>query len=168
LLLLVAKVLRIVDVPCRAPEADKMDPLTILGGVGAAAGIIATITKTIKGLSDLQTKYTNADMSIRQLMRQLMVIKASLIQIQDWTENLRSSPRERELVEAFTISLDGCQEAMEAMCEEVTKLVQDAMAGDRRMMRARYVWNEETMRDHQGRLDSQVQALQLLLSAVQW
>lgn len=145
------------------------DPLSILGGVGAAAGIIATITKTVKNLSDLQTKYSEAEMSIRQLMRQLMAIKASLSQIQDWTElNLSRSPRERELVEAFNISFDGCKEAMNAMADEVAVLAQDALAGDRRLMRARYVWNEESMKDHQERLDSQVQALQLLLSAVQW
>lgn len=146
-----------------------MDPLTIIGGVGAAAGIIATITKTVKGLSDLQSKYSEAETSVRQLIRQLTAIKASLIQIRDWTElNLHGSPREKELVDAFQIALEGCQEAMEKMADEVAKLVQDALAGDRRTMRARYVWNEESMKDHQDRLDSQVQALQLLLSAVQW
>lgn len=145
------------------------DPFTILGGVGAAAGIIVTITKTIKGLSDLQSKYSEAETSIRQLIRQLMAIKAALRQIQDWIElSLSSSLRERDMVEAFNTSLEGCKEAMEAMGEEVTRLVQAALAGDKRSMRVRYVWNEESMKDHQDRLDSQVQALQLLLSAVQW
>jgi uncharacterized protein YukE len=145
------------------------DPFTILGGVGAAAGIIVTITKTIKGLSDLQAKYAEAETSIRQLIRQLIAIKAALREIQDWIGlSLSGSWRERDLVDAFSTALEGCKEAMEAMCDEVSRLVQDALAGDRRLMRARYVWNEEGMKDHQDRLDSQVQALQLLLSAVQW
>jgi hypothetical protein len=145
------------------------DPLTILGGVGAAGGIIVTITKIIKGLSDLQSKYTDAEISIRSLIKQLMTIKAALRSIQDWIEmSLSGSLKERDLVEAFSTSLEGCKEAMEAMGDEVTRLVQDALAGDKRMMRARYVWNEESMKDYQARLDSQVQALQLLLSAVQW
>jgi DNA-directed RNA polymerase specialized sigma subunit len=146
-----------------------VDPLSIIGGVGAAAGIIVTITKTVKHLNDLQTKYKDAEMSITQLMRQLLSIKASLIQIQEWTElNLSRSPREKELVDAFGISFEGCKEAMDAMAEEVAKLVQDGINGDMRTMRTRYLWNEDTMKDHQGRLESQVQALQLLLSAVQW
>lgn len=146
-----------------------MDPLAIFGGVGAAAGLIGIITKTVRHLSDLQTKYAESEMSIRQLIRQLMSIKASLSQIQEWTElNLSRAPRERELAEAFEISFEGCKEAMDAMADEVARLAQDAVAGDKRTMRMRYVWNEEAMKDHQGRLDRQVQALQLLLSAVQW
>lgn len=143
--------------------------MEVFGGVAAGAGIIVTITKLVKGLSDLQSKYKEAENSIRLLIRQLTSMKASLIQISDWTQlNLAGSPREDELVEAFKIALDGCQEAMQSMADEVAKLVQDAIAGDSRTMRARYVWNEESMKDHQARLDSQVQALQLLLSAVQW
>jgi hypothetical protein len=108
-------------------------------------------------------------MSVRQLIRDLMSIKASLSQIQDWTElNPPGFPRQRELEQAFAISFEGCKEAMDAMAEEVAKLVQDYMAGDNRGMRMRYIWNEENMKDHQARLGTQVQALQLLLSAVQW
>lgn len=98
-----------------------------------------------------------------------MTIKTALREIQDWIGlNLAGQPRERDLIEAFGVSLEGCKEAMEAMCEEVAQLVEDALAGDKRTMRARYVWNEENMRDHQGRLSTQIQALQLLISAVQW
>jgi hypothetical protein len=143
--------------------------MEVFGGVAAAAGIIVTITKLVRGLSDLQSKYSDAENSIRLLIRQLTSMKTSLIQISGWTQlNLAGSPREYEIVEAFKISLEGCQEAMQSMADEVAKLVQDAIAGDSRTMRTRYVWNEENMKDHQARLDSQVQALQLLLSAVQW
>ncbi len=139
--------------------------LALIGGISAAGGIIGAITKTVQNLYDAQVRYEGADLSIRLLITELTTIKASLIEIEDWAKNsLGSHPRQRELLEGFRVSLEGCEVAMRVLAEEVAELV----SKNPFKRRAQYVWNEDGMRDHQDRLRSQVAALQLLLQAARW
>ncbi len=150
-----------------------MDPASIVGLISASGTIVSAITLTVKGLSDIRGKYAGADLRIRLLIGQLSTVKSALNQIRDWVEyNLVDSPTQAELVEGLNVSLDGCKAAMDVLAEEVTGLVGDASPGSRLnptfRTRAKYVWNESSMKDHQDRLHAQVAALQLLLQAAQW
>ncbi|MCJ1307442.1 hypothetical protein MMC25_001088 [Agyrium rufum] len=145
-----------------------MDPCSVIGVVSSGLQIVATITSTIKGLSDLKVKYSEADQSIRLLIRELSTIKAGIGIIHDWAENdLVMSPDQPALVEALEVAIDGCREAMDALSEEVAQLVGSVAAesiGFR--TRTRFIWNETSMREHQARLNSQVSALDFLVTAV--
>lgn len=147
-----------------------MDPCSVIGVVSASISIVTTIGSTVKGLSELRSKFTEADQSIRLLITELSTIKSALGLIYDWADNgLVISPTQVELVDALDIAIDGCKEAMDALAEEVAHLVGSAAAeiiGFR--IRTRYLWNEGTMKEHQGRLRSQVTALQFLVAAIQW
>ena len=147
-----------------------MDPASVIGVVSAGLQILNTIGSTVKGLSDLRTKFLEADQSIRLLIRELSIIKSSLSLIHDWAENdIVVKPNQSELVETLGVAIDGCKEAMDALAEEVAQLVGSAAAeniGFR--VRTRFMWNEGIMKEHQERLQSQVAALQFLVTAVQW
>ena len=97
-----------------------MDPCSVIGVVSAGLQIVNTIGSTVKGLSELRTKFLEADQSIRLLIRELSIIKSSLSLIHDWAENdLVVSPKQSELVETLDVAVDGCREAMDALAEEV-------------------------------------------------
>ena len=115
-----------------------MDPLSLIGGVSAAGGIIAAITKTVQNLYDMKGRYEEADLMIRLLIVELTTIKAALIQIQDWAQySFAGSPTQKELLEGFEVSLEGCKMAMDVLAEEVTRLV----SKNPFIQRTQYVWN---------------------------
>lgn len=149
-----------------------MDPVSILGLITTAGTIANAITKTIRDLSDLRAQYTDADLRVRLLIKELSTIKSSLTQINDWAHFLDTTNNQAELRDALQVALDGVELAMGALAEEVQKLVPDPSATSRVDMgfraRTKYVWNEVTMKEHENRLRAQVSALQLLLQAAQW
>ena len=145
-----------------------MDPATFIGSLSAAGAIIAAITTTVRNLSQLRDRFQHADVTIGLLIRELSTIKAALVQIEDFAAYSLQGPLQEELAEAFRVSLQGCKECLDLMADEVAELIDESNAlGAGLLMRAKYVWNESTMRDHQQRLHTQISALQLLLQAAQ-
>ena len=142
-----------------------MDPLSLIGGISAAGAIITAITKTVQNLYDVRGRYEGADLTIRLLIVELNTVKAALIQIQDWAQySFAGSPTQKELLEGFQVSLEGCKIAMDVLAEEVARLI----SKNPFIQRTQYAWNAVRMKDHQDRLRSQVAALQLLLQAAHW
>ncbi|KAL8810046.1 MAG: hypothetical protein Q9200_002902 [Gallowayella weberi] len=148
-----------------------MDPASILGLIATAGTIASTITKTIKDLSDLRAQYTDANVRIRLLIKELSTIKSSLTQINDWAHFLDDTHNQAELKDALQVALDGVELAMGALAEEVQALVEDisdpATVDLGFRAKTRFAWNEQNMREHENRLRAQVSALQLLLQASQ-
>ncbi|KAL8730538.1 MAG: hypothetical protein Q9166_003992 [cf. Caloplaca sp. 2 TL-2023] len=148
-----------------------MDPASILGLITTAGTIATTITKTIRELSDLRAQYTDANVRIRLLIKELSTIKSSCTQINDWAHFLDDTHNQAELRDALQVALDGVELAMGALAEEVEALVQDTSASANVDLsfraKTKYAWNEQNMREHENRLRAQVSALQLLLQASQ-
>ena len=139
-----------------------MDPLSVIGGLSAALQIVEAITKTIKNLNNARTRFSSADATIHLLITELIAIKSSLSHIQDWAEyNFKHGPAHHELLEGFRVSIEGCDLAMQAMAEEVNGL----MSNNPFWRGTKFVWNEESMKEHHQRLHSQCAALQMLLQA---
>lgn len=143
-----------------------MDPVSFLGAVGAGAGIVATILKTIQKLSELRERFQEADTTIGLLITELVTIQAALVRIDGWAKYTftPTSPIQGDLRSAFEVSLDGCGLAMNILAAEVESLANDRSDFS---TRARTLLNETNMRIHQQRLHAQVGALQLLIQAVQ-
>lgn len=148
-----------------------MEPISIFGLLSTAGTLASAITLTIKSLSDLRDKYKDADVRIRLLIGELSTVKSALTQISDWTHYLDETHRQADVVEGLSVSLEGCQLALNSLAEEVHSLLGGVSAESGMSLgfriRARYTWNESSLKDHEGRLHAQVAALQLLLQAVQ-
>ncbi|KAL8680712.1 MAG: hypothetical protein Q9186_003110 [Xanthomendoza sp. 1 TL-2023] len=148
-----------------------MDPASILGLIATAGTIASTITKTIRDLSDLRSQYTDANVRIRLLIKELSTIKSSLTQINDWAHLLDDAHNQAELKDALQVALDGVELAMGALAEEVQALVDDTSDPSRVNLgfrgKTKFAWNEQDMMEHENRLRAQVSALQLLLQASQ-
>jgi hypothetical protein len=128
------------------------------------------IGSTIKGLNDIRSKFVDADHSIKSLISQLSLIKSALILLDDWTKNgLVISPSQNELVDVLSVGIDGCKEIVDALAEEVAKIVGTVHAENLGFRaRTKLMWNEDAMNQHLDRLYRQVGALQFLITAVQW
>lgn len=144
-----------------------MEPVSILGLIATAGTIAGAITKTISFLSELRGQYTDADVRVRLLIKELSTIKSSLTQINDWAHFLDTSNNQAELRDALQVALDGVELAMGALAEEVQSLVHDTSATSRLEMgfraKTKFAWNADVLKEHENRLRAQVSALQLLL-----
>ncbi|KAL8934248.1 MAG: hypothetical protein Q9216_006001 [Gyalolechia sp. 2 TL-2023] len=107
-------------------EADSGFTWTFAAQVCTAGTIASTITRTIRDLSDLRATYTDSNVRIRLLIKELSTIKSSLSQINDWAHFLDETHNQAELKEALQVALDGVELAMGALAEEVRDLVKDA------------------------------------------
>jgi hypothetical protein len=146
-----------------------MDPATFIGTLASAGAIVAAITRVAHTLARLRGRFQEADLTLRLLLAELSAVKAALVQIEDWANfNSSNGPVQEELATGFSMSLDGCQIAVDLLGEEVTRLYSGfGNSEDDFGARMRTVWNESSMKDHQQTLHGQISALQLLLQAVQ-
>ena len=149
-----------------------MEPVSIIGLLATAGTLASTITITIKNLSELRSQIKEADVRIRLLISELSTVKSALTQINDWTHYLDETHNQVDVVEGLKVSLEGCQLALDALREEVNILLGGSILGSSvnagLRIRTRYAWNESSLKEHEGRLHTQIAALQLLLQAVQW
>ncbi|KAL8830950.1 MAG: hypothetical protein Q9170_005499 [Blastenia crenularia] len=103
-----------------------MDPASILSLISTAGTIASAITGTIRNLSDLRATYTDSNVRIRLLIKELSTIKSSLTQINDWVHFLDDTHKQVVLKDALQVALDGVDLAKGALADEVRNLVQDA------------------------------------------
>lgn len=148
-----------------------MDPVSAFGLASGAVQIAQVVAQTIKGLVTLRGKFNNADLTILSLIGELTTIESAVIQLDNWARsNARDSPEFNDYNQGFNVALEGCRAIMDVFKEDVGALAQGTVDGTvvGFRTRAKVVWNEDIMRDHQSRLHAQVLALQLLLQACQW
>jgi ankyrin repeat protein len=150
-------------------ESILMDAISAFGVAATAVQIVQFIGSTIQGLNNLKGKFKDADNTIFLLISRLSAIRAAIHQIRDWADyNFDDSPKEKEFLKGLNTALDGCQTVMEILSAEVKDLLAGADPRAMGMMtRVKAIWNEDTMKSHEGMLSGQIQALQLLLSAGQ-
>ena len=153
-----------------------MDPISAFGLVAGAFQVTSLITDTAQGLSTLRGRFRDADLTIHLLIVELTTIKSAIAQLHDWSVfNSKGGHDQREYIADLDVALDGCQAIMDVLSEEVAALSGRSLSSDHvgagvmgLRARARVVWNEDRMKDYQGKLHAQVLALQVLLQACQW
>lgn len=145
-----------------------MDPASAIGVASAVLAIVKIIAMNVSSLSDLQLKYNTADLKIGLLIGQLSTVKAALNQIAHLFENDFGALRDPDLIDDFSTSL-GCVEAVVILLDDRISLVQ-RNAADELTIRSKvnFMWDEKTMDDYLNLLSNQIQALGLLLTALQW
>lgn len=145
-----------------------MDPVSAIGFVSAIAGIVDLIAKGLLSLSDFQSRYRIADLKVSLLIGQLSTLKAALVQVGHLVEDVARVPRDVQLVSDLSISLLSLNTIIGALDNRLSHLQRTAEDGLSNWGRVGFVWDEQTMRDYLSLLDHQVNALGLLLTALQW
>jgi hypothetical protein len=141
-----------------------MDPITIIGAVAGATEIIALIARVTTNIAAVRAQWSESARSLQLLIAKLSTIRAALTQIKDWADfNASSSPKGEEMRDNLTVAMEGCQAIIEALDVDVASLV-----GDSVVSRLKQFFFDSKIREHETRLESQITALQLLLSAAYW
>jgi hypothetical protein len=152
-----------------------MDPISAISFISAIAGIVDLIAKGSNSLADLQSKYKIADFKFSLIIGQLRTLRAALTQIgrlvKDQASTQAPPPREdRQLVSDLSMSLTCLEAIMGALDNRLSHLSRNAE--DTRLScfwaKVNFVWDEQTTGDYLNLLTHHVNALGLLLSALQW
>jgi hypothetical protein len=143
-----------------------MDPLSIVSIVSTAVSLGDVILRCITGLSALKTKYHDAPLTITTIVGQLYMVQAALTQLSTWNrpEHCRS-PRYRQLASQADDALGSFGPLMLALENQLDHLDSPSVTTKTRL---EFLWNESEMTNYSVLLDRQVNALNLLLQAVQW
>jgi chaperonin cofactor prefoldin len=146
-----------------------MDPVSAVGLAGALVGIGDVITRSIRSLIDLQSKYRSSSLVVSLLIGQLTTLKAALNQITEWVGNsLVSVPQHEQLVADLQASLGSCHVLIFVLEERIEKLEQEQDHGDDLTVKGKigFLLEESSLNEFTNHLNNQVNALNLLLTAL--
>ncbi|KAI9167854.1 Short chain dehydrogenase atnD [Paramyrothecium foliicola] len=143
-----------------------MDPVSAVGLVGSVVGIADVIAKSVRGLLDLQSRYKSADLKVSTLIGQLSILKAALGHLGEMV-NGNSMAQYGQLFEDLSVSLFGCEAMIKALDDRLSHLQRDETNELTVFSKMGLVWDDATMTEYLGILHNQIQALQLLLTALQ-
>jgi hypothetical protein len=146
-----------------------MDPVSVIGLVGAIIGVIDVISRNISTLKDLQSRCKIADLKASLLIGQLSTLQAAFKQIVElMNTSIIATFCYRQLVDDFKASLDCCKAVILLLEEILCALRRGEYNGLDVMSRVQFVRDEKNMTDYLNLLSNQINALNLLLTALQW
>ena len=140
-----------------------MDPLSAVAGV---VGLIGGVTKVATTLHGLKEKYDYSALNITLVTGSLWTVKAALEAIREWrsTSNDASRPSQ-QLDQDLKLSLESCA-VLVTVVER--KLGESDLTNPSVYDRLRFVQLDDLFKSFTSSLDTQVRALQLLLTIFQW
>lgn len=146
-----------------------MEPVSIISLVGSVVSIVDVIGRSLSYLLDLQTKYRKANLTISLLIGQLSTLKAALNQISEWiTASLVGVPQHEQLVADLDVSIEACKILILVLDDRISCLERGAISELRTVDKVQFLWEEKGMTDYLNHLNNQINALNLLLTALQW
>lgn len=137
-----------------------MDPASALALVTSS---LAVATKTLKNVKVLSGRYQNVEQSVQMLVAKLSTVRAALAQLQVLLQSERTHQMTTpQLQWALVLAMGPCTLVMNFIDHHVCQVRAGWLQG-----RLRYLWEEDTIKEHSLHLDGQISALNLLLQAVQ-
>ncbi|KAJ8069479.1 hypothetical protein OCU04_003132 [Sclerotinia nivalis] len=144
-----------------------MDPVSIVGLTGSALNTGKVIANLLKSLITLRSKYKTASLMVSLLIGQLTTIKAALNEVSDWiATSLQGLAEHEQLIDDLNISLESCHIIILILDDRVTQLARNCMEGLNFEGKIKFLWDESEMGEFNDHLNSQINALNLLLSAI--
>ena len=143
-----------------------MSGLELVGGVGSILGIIGGVASLAKTLTTLKERYKYAALNITLVSGSLWTVKTALEAIQTWrSEAQNSSPSSQQLDQDLSFTIESTAVLVTVIERKVgeTELTKPTVFD-----KMRFVQLDDIFKDFATNLDSQVRALQLLLTIFQW
>lgn len=147
-----------------------MDPASVIGLAGAVAGLADVIARTVMTLSDLRNAYNQSDFKLSALICQLSTLKAALSHIAEMvnTSYGNASSPSTQFCEDLRVSMYGCEAMVSALDTRLAKFHQNETNGLTILGKIEVVLDESTIDEYLSMLNNQTNALQLLLTTLQW
>lgn len=145
-----------------------MDPVSAIGFVGSVLGIVDLVSKGAAALSELREKYRIADLKVNLLIGQLFTLSTALNQVAHILGGHPDLPQDEQLVRGLSTSLACVESVILVLDERLDPLLRNSADGLSPMGKFNFLWDESTFKDYQSLLNNQVNAMNLLLTALQW
>ena len=146
-----------------------MDPVSIVGLAGSIVNIVDIIAKSIKNLRELQQKWKAADLIVNSLIGQLFTLKSALTKIEEWmSSSLSKEPQHEQLAVDLKQSLECCHFLVTFMYDHLLLLDWNEANRLTSSSKIRAVFHDSEVKDCATYLDRQTNALNLLLTALNW
>jgi guanine nucleotide-binding protein G(i) subunit alpha len=148
-----------------------MDPASILGIIGSVISIADIVTRSVRRLSSLKTKFKDVPFLVTTLTGQLCTVQAALDQLSVWAKrDLNSNDRYKKLATQVGDALECFGPLIKALESRLDQIegVDQGESQNNTAKRLFFLWTERELMDYLSLLDRQVNALTLLLQALQW
>ncbi|KAK8047155.1 hypothetical protein PG996_015219 [Apiospora saccharicola] len=146
-----------------------MDPFSVFQVVGAAVSLSEVVFKSLIKLNSIRTRYHKCPLLLSTMIGQLYTVQSALDRLSAWNRPEQAQdPRYQQLGIQIGNSLDSFSTLVLALhqqlgCFEAKRSVEmDAKE------KLKFLWNEKDMSEYSILLDRQVNALTLLLKALEW
>ena len=140
-----------------------MDPTSTISLVGTCLRLCQITIRSIKAAYEIKDAYNKAPKSINGLLSKVNAIVYCLQGLETWVqkvgEDYTNTDSECSLLHHFREMVKSCT----VVIEDIRAKVPDLMRRARKRDRLRFLWNEDTLKSYQQDLDSQINALRLLL-----
>lgn len=148
-----------------------MDPISAVGLAGALVGIGDVLPRSIRSLISLQSRYRSSSLVVNLLIGQLTTLKAALNQITELvTGSLANTTLLQQLVADLQVSLESCHVLIFVLEERIEGLEQTDSDGVNLTAKGKigFLLEESGLNEFNNHLNNQVNALNLLLTALNW
>jgi hypothetical protein len=139
-----------------------MDPASITALVGACANLAKLTYTGLHSAYNAQQQYTNIQSSVTSLLNKLNSISFSLSLLETWSVNAESSRSGSTLRTHLKSAIASCEFVISGINAK-GKQSENLSTSDK----IKVLWNSDVIKAFEGDLDSQIQALTLLLHTVQ-
>ena len=143
-----------------------MDPVTVISLVDASIDLALKCAGAVRKMNDIASKYKHAKLTISSIIQSLDTMQFAWDRIGAWTQSYTPDEnadddgfvtRMARFLETGTLVMDALEEEMLPFSDESLGFAQ----------RTKFVWNENTIMDHQSRIRDQAASMSLLLQAIQ-
>ncbi|KAF7536300.1 hypothetical protein G7054_g4637 [Neopestalotiopsis clavispora] len=145
-----------------------MDPATMLQIIGTALSLGDIVVKSIVKLISIKARYQGAPILLSTMIAQLYIVKSALDQLGEFSNSEHSQhPRHQGLFQQVDSSLTSFGCLIFALEERLVQFEITEKTDMRAKERLAFLWSEKNMSEYSMLLDRQVNALTLLLQAMQ-
>ncbi|KAK4222727.1 hypothetical protein QBC38DRAFT_448020 [Podospora fimiseda] len=145
-----------------------MEPLSVTGLVGTCFSLLAILAKTIKSAHDLKSNFREVDSDLQHLLSRISTVQTSIQVLQRWLDTGPATlAKNHQLMITLEQSLDDCIAVVSAIEKHLTRLNFSAGSATAARTRLRHLWKADEIAKHKRTLGFQIQALTLLLQAMQ-
>jgi hypothetical protein len=145
-----------------------VDPLSILGAIGAVANIIELITKSISAIREIHGRWKEANLVFISLASQLTALRTALKNIQEWASGSLNEENDYQVVMDLDVSITCCVMLMEKFDTFLVELNQSSDMPLDFAAKVKLLFGTKDLDGVQKMVERQVSALTLLLTAFNW
>ena len=151
-----------------------MEPISAIDFSAFLISCVKIITSSINSLLALQSKYRQADLTVQFFFGQLSTLRAALNEICQWINvSLIGIPQHEQLLLDLTTSIEGCKVLLLILSDRIALLDRSGADQDESDLldlrgKIRLLWAEKESNQYFSFLNNQINALNLLLTALQW